>query len=221
MNDIETKISNLKKDTFEAAYKESLIISNFDKQVIGKLIPIGKWILSDNKKIKNLTLWREKNMKFFFSQFKSSHDRTVWYLENLSINKKNRILFLIYTEENEFVGHIGLADIFKDSAFLDNLIRGKSSGNSKLIYFSIITLINWFFKNFDINKVYGKIISYNWLAISLHEDIGFKIIDKISLKKIQENEEINHINVDPSNSNVRYFCTKVLLNKNEFYKNIN
>ena len=221
----ENIIANMKKDSFSSAMTIALPILNLENEIIGKLVPVGKWILSEDEKIRSLTQWRKKNIKFFFSQSKPSNERTIWYLNNFSIKKNNRIFFLIYTDKNEFIGHIGLADIEKKFAVLDNLIRGVRTGNSKLIHFSIVTIIDWFFKNFETNKIYGKIISYNSLSISLLEEVGFKIIDKIPLKKVKEInhikvEEINHINVNLSDSNVRYFCIKVLLDKKEFYKKI-
>ena len=211
----ENIIANMKKDSFSSAMTIALPILNLENEIIGKLVPVGKWILSEDEKIKSLTQWREKNIKIFFSQSKPSNERTIWYLNNFSIKKNNRIFFLIYTDKNEFIGHIGLADIEKKFAVLDNLIRGVRTGNSKLIHFSIVTIIDWFFKNFETKKIYGKIISYNSLSISLLEEVGFKIIDKIPLKKVKE---INHINANFSESNVRYFCIKVLLDKKVFYK---
>ena len=221
----ENIIANMKKDSFSSAMSIALPILNLENEIIGKLVPVGKWILSEDDKIRSLTQWREKNIKIFFSQSKPSNERTIWYLNNFSIKKNNRIFFLIYTDKNEFIGHIGLADIEKKFAVLDNLIRGVSAGNSKLIHFSIVTIIDWFFKNFETKKIYGKIISYNSLSISLLEEVGFKIIDKIPLKKVKEInhikvEEINHINANLADSNVRYFCIKVLLDKKEFYKKI-
>ena len=221
----ENIIANMKKDSFSSAMTIALPILNLENKIIGKLVPVGKWILSEDGKIRSLTQWRKKYIKCFFSQSKPSNERTIWYLNNFSIKKNNRIFFLIYTDKNEFIGHIGLADIEKKFAVLDNLIRGVSTGNSKLIHFSIVTIIDWFFRNFETKKIYGKIISYNSLSISLLKEVGFKIIGKTPLKKVKEInhikvEEINHINANLADSNVRYFCIKVLLDKKEFYKKI-
>ena len=217
---IENLITSMKADSFDKALSNALPIFDSKKNEIGKLVPIGNWIVTDKKKIENLSTWRQKHMKFFFSQFISSYKRTLWYIKNFSIEKNNRIFFLIYDDKNELIGHIGLADIEKNFGVLDNLIRGVDKGNPKLIFYSMITIINWFFKKLKIENIYGKIISYNWLTIYLHEEIGFKVIDKIPLKKIKENGEIYHKNVNSNESNVRYFCTKMLLKKKEFYRNI-
>ena len=52
------------------------------------------------------------------------------------------------------IGHIGLADIESNFGVLDNMIRGKETGDAKLIYYSMITIINWFFKEFNIKNLY-------------------------------------------------------------------
>ena len=218
---IENLITSMKVDSFDDALSNALPIFDSKKNEIGKLIPIGNWILTDKKKIENLSMWRQKNMKFFFSQFNSNCKRTLWYIKNLSIEQNNRIFFLIYTNNDKLIGHIGLAEIEKNFATMDNMVRGEEGGDPKLMYYSMIAIINWSFKILNIENLYGKIISYNWLTIFLYEEISFKIIERIPLKKIEKNGEINHKDVNSSESNVRYFCTKVLLKKKDFYKNIN
>jgi len=162
----ENLISSMKADSFDEALSNALPIFDLKKKEIGKLVPIGNWILTDKKKIENLSTWRQKNMKFFFSQFKSSNKRTLWYIKNFSIEQNNRIFFLIYTDKDKLIGHIGLAEIEKNFATMDNMVRGEEGGDPKLMYYSMIVIINWSFKILNIENLYGKIISYNWLAIS-------------------------------------------------------
>ena len=218
---IKNLITSMKVDFFDDALSNALPIFDSKKNEIGKLIPIGNWILTHKEKIEDLSKWRQKNMKFFFSQFNSSYKRTLWYIKNFSIEQNNRIFFLIYANNDKLIGHIGLAEIEKNFATMDNMVRGEEGGDPKLMYYSMIAIINWSFKILNIENLYGRIISYNWLTIFLYEEISFKIIERIPLKKIEENGEINHKDVDSSESNVRYFCTKVLLKKKDFYKNIN
>jgi hypothetical protein len=218
---IKNLITSMKVDFFDDALSNALPIFDLKKNEIGKLIPIGNWILTHKEKIEDLSKWRQKNMKFFFSQFNSSYKRTLWYIKNFSIEQNNRIFFLIYANNDKLIGHIGLAEIEKNFATMDNMVRGEEGGDPKLMYYSMIAIINWSFKILNIENLYGRIISYNWLTIFLYEEISFKIIERIPLKKIEENGEINHKDVDSSESNVRYFCTKVLLKKKDFYKNIN
>jgi len=218
---IKNLITSMKVDFFDDALSNALPIFDSKKNEIGKLIPIGNWILTHKEKIEDLSKWRQKNMKFFFSQFNSSYKRTLWYIKNFSIEQNNRIFFLIYANNDKLIGHIGLAEIEKNFATMDNMVRGEEGGDPKLMYYSMIAIINWSFKILNIENLYGRIISYNWLTIFLYEEISFKIIERIPLKKIEENGEINHKDIDSSESNVRYFCTKVLLKKKDFYKNIN
>ena len=218
---IKNLITSMKVDFFDDALSNALPIFDSKKNEIGKLIPIGNWILTHKEKIEDLSKWRQKNMKFFFSQFNSSYKRTLWYIKNFSIEQNNRIFFLIYANNDKLIGHIGLAEIEKNFATMDNMVRGEEGGDPQLMYYSMIAIIHWSFKILNIENLYGRIISYNWLTIFLYEEISFKIIERIPLKKFEENGEINHKVIDSSESNVRYFCTKVLLKKKDFYKNIN
>ena len=63
---IENLITSMKADSFDKALSNALSIFDSKKNEIGKLVPIGNWIVTDKKKIENLSTWRQKNMKFFF-----------------------------------------------------------------------------------------------------------------------------------------------------------
>ena len=84
----ENIIANMKKDSFSSAMTIALPILNLENEIIGKLVPVGKWILSENRKIRTLTHWRKKYIKCFFAQSQPSNERTIWYLNNFSIKKK-------------------------------------------------------------------------------------------------------------------------------------
>ena len=62
----ENIIANMKKDSFSSAMTIALPILNLENKIIGKLVPVGKWILSEDGKIRSLTQWRKKYIKFFF-----------------------------------------------------------------------------------------------------------------------------------------------------------
>ena len=49
---IENLISSMKADSFDDALSNALPIFDSKKNEIGKLIPIGNWILTDKKKLK-------------------------------------------------------------------------------------------------------------------------------------------------------------------------
>lgn len=210
-------LDKMKVDSFYEALSIAVPIINLEQEKIGSLVPVGNWILSDKSKIEDIRDWRQKAMKMFLSQFESTYERTLGYLTNLSIAQENRILFLIYDASDRFVGHIGMADIDTDSGELDNLMRGVAGGDPRLVYFSELTLLNWCFTHLNLSSSDVRVISYNWMVISLHEEVGFKISEQIPLRKREQDGVTSHDYADPASANVKYSCTRMVLKKSDFY----
>lgn len=114
---------------------------------------------------------------------------------------------------------MGIADVDGNSGELDNLMRGVEGGDPRLVYFSEIALLDWCFKNLGINQSDVRVISYNWLVISLHKEVGYSLVSNSPLKKYEKDSVIFHDVVAESDSNVKYGSTKMLLKKDVFYKN--
>ena len=219
-------IFDMKCDNFLEASKRSISIFNSEGKKIGKLIPVGSWILAESKIINLLVHWRKRAMRMHMSQFKSTYERTFNYLKNFSIREEGRIFFLLYDDSDNLIGHIGVADIDGSysnqpagiNAELDNTMRGIRGGDPHLIYYAAISMLDWCFKNLGIEKSDLNCLSYNRIAISLYEDIGYKKIENYFLKKYVVNEEILHNLVNESESNIKYQCIKMDLTKKNFYK---
>jgi hypothetical protein len=212
-------ILNMKCLSFSDANIMAIPVLNMTGLRVGKIVPVGGWILDDTEKIELISYWRQRNMRMYLTQFKSTFDRSLDYLENLSIAQEGRIFFLIYDISNRLVGHIGIADVDGSSGELDNLMRGVEGGDPRLIYFSEITLLDWCFKNLGINQSDVRILSYNWLVLALHEEVGYSFVSNFPLKKYAKDNVIFHDIVAESESNVKYGVTKMLLKKDTFYKN--
>lgn len=211
-------IKELKCSSFADADSKALAIRNTQGHVIGKLIPVGDWIISDKEKIEIIAEWRQKAMGMFLTQFQSSYERTLNYLRTLSINQEDRILFLIYNENNDFIGHIGIANLRNNGFELDNLVRGIAGSNPRLIYFAELSLLDWCFKTLKLLFSDARVLSYNWLAIALHEELGYVITERIPLLKSEKGAVIFHSITDPKNSNVNYNCTKMFLHRDVFFE---
>jgi len=211
-------ISLMKKSSFEEAFSSRIFVYDQERNVIGCLVPVGEWILSDEVKIELIRLWRQRTMRMFLTQFESTFEKTFGYLKNLSIGQKGRIFFLIYDDKNRFIGHIGIADVDGRKGELDNLVRGIDGGHPRLVYFAEVALLNWCFQNLGIVESDVRVLSYNWLVLSMHEEVGYKHIANIPLKKITEEGVVFHELTNIDESNVKYSCTKMLLKKDVFYK---
>ena len=205
-------------------YDEALInsITVFDKarNKIGWLVPVGSWILFDEKKISSIALWRQRSMRMFLAQFISTEDRTREYLKNYSINKADRLFFLIIDKEKRHVGHIGISECTSKSAELDNLMRGVNGGDPQLILYAELALLDWCFKELNLSELDVRILSYNWMVKALHEDVGFILERSSPLMKVVNDEFVDHIEVSSENSNVNYSCLRLKITNDSFYKKI-
>ncbi|MFN5059367.1 MAG: hypothetical protein ACK5GU_05530 [Chloroflexota bacterium] len=211
-------ISLMKKSSFEEAFSSRVSVFDKERNVIGFLVPVGEWILSDEVKIEQIRLWRQRTMRMFLTQFESTFEKTFGYLKNLSIEQQGRMFFLLYDDKHRFVGHIGIAGVDGKRGELDNLVRGVDGGNPRLVYFAEVALLHWCFQNLGIVESDVRVISYNWLVLSLHEEIGYQHIENIPLKKITKDGVVFHEPTNTDEANVNYSCTKMLLNKDVFYE---
>jgi hypothetical protein len=211
-------ILSMKKSTFNEALWLSINVFDRSENSIGKLVPVGDWILDDKEKIELMRSWRQRTMRMFLTQFESTYEKTFGYLKDLSIAQEGRIFFLIYDSDNRLIGHIGVADVDGKAGELDNLMRGVEGGDPGLIYFAEIALLDWCFKNLGITESNVRVLSYNWLVLSLHEEVGYIQKEKFPLKKSVKDGVTFHDVVVESDSNVRYACVKMLLQKEVFYK---
>jgi hypothetical protein len=216
--DYRKSILSMKRSTFSEALKLSIDVFDKSKNSIGKLVPVGDWILDDKDKIELIRAWRQRTMRMFLTQFESTYEKTFGYLKNLSIAQEGRIIFLIYDCDNCFIGHMGIADVDGKTGELDNLMRGVEGGDPRLVYFAEIALLDWCFKSLGITESDVRVLSYNWLVISLHEEVGYVYTEKFPLRKNTKDGVTFHDVVGESESNVKYACVKMLLKKEVFYK---
>ena len=192
-------------------------IVNELQQIIGYLKPVDKYFTENFQVINSLTNWRNKYMHFFLTQFQATNERTKSWLENIVLSQDTRIFFLILDETQKIIGNFGICNITKQSAELDNLIRGEKGGYPKLIYYSELTLINWIYNKLGIDNIYLHVLTHNSKTISLHESVGFIKIKKYKLIKEVIDEELRYVadyNNEPDNDEFGLF--RMNLDKNYF-----
>lgn len=206
----------MKCDTFANAIEKAILVKNIKGENIGKLIPVGKWILDDREKIELISAWRKRSMRMFMVQFKSTYERTYKYLSSLSIEDKRRLFFLIFDKDSRFIGHIGISNTTEKSFELDNLMRGEYGGDPQLIYQSEVALLNWSFTNLEALYSTVRVLSYNWMVIGLHEEIGYVVKDRKRLLRQENDSEITHSICPDYKTNVDYACLLMRLDKGKF-----
>jgi len=154
-------------------------------------------------------------MRFFLTQFTASKESTSGYLQKLSIGQRNRIFFGIYVDEL-LVGHIGLSNINNSNAELDNIIRGVSGGHADLMYYSEKKLLEWAFKRLSLKTIDAQVMSKNFMALSLHERLGFRLRERHYLKKVKNESSICYEVCDKEEATEKFFLDIVEVSKEEF-----
>jgi hypothetical protein len=139
------------------------------------LVPVGPWILGDLETISKLASWREKKMDSFFSDFEPTSNSMRDYLQEYSINKMDRILFLI-RKNNDFLGHMGFASIGYGEAEVDNIMKSQDRSNtlSKSEFECVFRkMLSWGSGSLGLREIKLQVVSSNLPAIKLYKKTGF------------------------------------------------
>lgn len=213
-------ILDMKCATLGDARDKAVPVTNQASDRIGTLVPVGAWILEDSPTIEAICAWRQAAMRMFLVQFESTHARTRSYLKDLSIGQEGRLFFMLFDETNQLIGHLGVSEVNEQGCELDNVMRAVKGGDPRLIYYAEATLLHWSFTNLHVEECCARVVSYNWMAISLHEEIGFLAVETVALRKYQNGDRTCHDVVDKSAANVGYGCTRMVLQKDNFYQKL-
>lgn len=178
--------------SLESASRTKIEIKNNKGLLLGYLKPVDTLLASDSDIITKLTRWRKMFMKYFLTQFHATEERTKLWIQRVVIKDDTRLLFLILDEIEKPIGNFGVCNISSESAELDNLIRGERGGDPKLVYFSELFLMNWIYRNLNVDRIFLHVFSTNTRTISLHSSIGFNISRGYSLIKHVSNKEVRY-----------------------------
>ena len=199
-------IARMKGSSRNVSMQMALPIADSAGRVIGMLVPMGHWAWLDNNVVECFRDWRQRFMRMFFVRFESSSESTIRYLRDLAVGSNDRLMFLMLDVGGRIVGHVGIANISQEQCELDNLIRGVGGGEPRLIYYAELAILRWCFQVLGVKKVDARVISYNWMAKALHEEVGFQLISQFPLKRRDEDDMVFHDIVQESEANVQYTC---------------
>ena len=158
-------------------------------------------------------------MKFFLTQFIVSAKTTETYLRDAVLKRKDRILFAVYVD-GDLVGHCGLKNITLTSAEADNIMRGKSGGQKDLMYFVERALLVWAFNRLKIEVVSAEILSKNFLSTALFKRLGFSLVKRCPLKKIQKDGLVSYEQCRMDESTELFFLDILHINRRDFLKRV-
>ncbi|MEX1014840.1 MAG: GNAT family N-acetyltransferase [Candidatus Paceibacterota bacterium] len=162
-----------------------------------------------------LTQWRNQSMRFFFTGFKATSERTMSWLKSSVLQSNSKILYLVYVDEKP-VGHFGLANVTKSHAELDNAIRGEKGGHTDLFKSVEFVLLDLAFNYLHVDKVEGKLFSNNLIALLMHKQFGFTVTERSKLKRVEDGDEWHYTPCDEKESNTKFDQLLITLTKAGF-----
>lgn len=137
-----------------------------------------------------LSKWRRENPEAATGCFEVTDERTEKWLNNLVLKNENRILFLIQDINNQFIGHLGLADINyeKFTADIDAVLKGESCP-SGIMSTALDRIIKWAMAELDIQQIYLDVFNDNEHAINFYTNNHFIEVERIALEKVEYEDE--------------------------------
>ena len=184
-------------DHLKCKYQED-IIHNFivrddNNNEIAYLRPIIKnYLVTDPHLPELLSRWRRENPTISTGNLEITVERTIKWLNDLVIDRKDRLIFIITDLKLEPLGHIGYSNLDEatESIELDSVLRGVKNVLPGLMKHCTIKLIDWGYANLGVKDITLSVYSDNLSAVKFYEQLGFITTKKIPLVKIyMDNEE--------------------------------
>lgn len=129
--------------------------------------------------IEYIRKWRNELdiRKFFFSyDLINQYQQEKWF-ERYCVDSTQIIFTIIHNEDNCIIGTIGLSHIdhFHQRAELGTLIGNKEYWGKGIATEALELLLDYAFKNLNLNKVYSHILTDNIGSIKKNQKLGFLI----------------------------------------------
>jgi RimJ/RimL family protein N-acetyltransferase len=139
--------------------------------------------------IKLLTKCRHAYRKWFGTDFEITELKTTKWIREGIIKNQDRSLFMIFSQEQK-IGCIGTIryDKEKNSAALDAMMKDPDFHFPKLMETVEKVFLRWMFERLKLTKITGYLFKDNTRMMHVHKKCGWKKIDEIPLKLI-ENED--------------------------------
>ena len=198
-----------------SSIKNEISIRNRQGEILGMLKRISHVDLANATLISDLTKWRNKNQRFFLTQFEATESRTECWLRDSVVSDASRAMYLIQDNLKVAIGHLGVK-FNTNTTELDNMIRGQSSGDPQIMYWAEIALVNSLLSLSEIKEVCLHVLSNNWIPIGIHQSIGFEIAEKLLVSKKNINNEIHYLLNSGEGEPQKFGCLRMTLSRSKF-----
>lgn len=135
--------------------------------------------------------WRRENPEGFANSFEVTNKRTEYWLDKILLEREDRILFVVYSTNNQPVGHLGCStfNFEQRSCEIDNVVRGIKDSYKGMMTHALNTLIFWIQRTLKVDHVFLRVLKDNTHAVKFYEKNGFTKKHDIPLFKINEKDE--------------------------------
>lgn len=148
---------------------------------IGSLVTLSHEGLSSDFCTKYFK-WREHSANMFLTRFDNSPEKVKDWFQNQVLPEKSRGVFLINDTCGVTVGVCGFCNLKDNEVELDTMMRGESAGSPDLMWVAQRALIWLLFENFQITRIFGKVLSRNFVVRRFHKQFGFSEYRRRPLK---------------------------------------
>lgn len=170
------------------------------------LVPVGPWILVEPALIEEMADWRWASRERFFAQFPRSAAGMRDYLQRVSIDRDDAILFILEEGDGNAIGHIGLTGVTEDRAEVDSVMRGRAAEPRGAMRQALDALRHWAENDLGVCELSLRVMSTNSPAIRLYESAGFSVRDERWLRREEAGGRVEHTEVPERDANVPYTC---------------
>jgi hypothetical protein len=156
---------------------EAVELPLFDQEKghrIGAMRPLTSRHLDQIDVIQKLTDWRNANMANFLTHFEATPVRTRAWVQNVLLKNRGHMLWLVYDQIDNLVGHFGFKNLTLQSVLLDNAMRGERQGHPKLFVIAGKSLIQWLWKATSVQRIDAYVMADNVPSIMMNRQIGFQ-----------------------------------------------
>ncbi len=198
--------------------RPDIAITHADGTVLGSLVPIDRTLVNDQQVVDRLTVWRQRFMEFFMTQFPATPQRTGRWLREVVLGDDTRLLFMIRDDTGQWVGSIGVCHLSSHTAEMDNVIRGVKGGHPRLMFHAELALMRWLFRVLGVETVRLRVFDHNRAAIRLYDSAGFARRQTLPLG-IEQTEAMTRYfaNPDPHHRKAEIQLTEMAMDRNEFF----
>ena len=180
------------KDNADPARRLRIAVTDEAGRRLGELACLDRGMSGDDGLVDDLTEWRNAARTSFLTQFDATSERTAVWLQNVVLTAPDRVLFIVRSNDGERFGHIGISNISAGKAEIDNVMRGRPSGERSMMFYSSVALIAWIFGRLQMPATQLHVLSPNTGAIRLYGRLGFEEVERTPLWRIDEPDMIRY-----------------------------